>query len=134
MADNHWARFTQASTLAACSINAANPADDGTGTYVDLVSGITTGRLITAIGAKARGATTAGRLKFVLNRNATIFVLPISLIVPLKTLSAPNIGPWQEIIDLSNLGLVLSATTDKIQVATHNGEAFDVTAFGGDFV
>ena len=136
MADNHWARFTQSSLLAARSISAANPNDDGTGTYADLVSGITTGRLITAIGAKARGSTSAGRLKFILNRNATLFVLPITLVVPLRTIAAgaPNIPPWQEIIDLTNLGLVLSATTDKIQVATHNGEAFDVTAFGGDFV
>lgn len=121
------------------TISTANANRDGTGTIGTLISAGASGSEVYYIRAKARGATTAGMLRFFLHDGTVYRGLLAEL--PVEAVPAPSatVMTWEGTLPLTLMaqgrpGIPLALPSGwSIRVSTHNGESFDVTAVGADF-
>lgn len=110
------------------AFSTANTNRDGTGTIVDVLTGVAAGTKVFEIVVQATVTTTAGmvRLYYYDGTNTRLFdEVPVAAI----TVSASTVA-FRTSRTYANL--VLASNTHKIQASTHNAEAINVQAFAGD--
>jgi hypothetical protein len=121
-------KFTSTPRYAAAVVSAANTNRDGTGTIVDVITGVAAGTKIFEVVVQATVTTTAGMVRLYVydGTNSRLFdEVPISAV----TVSASVAG---ERYAMSYDNLVLPSASHKLQASTHNAESFNVIALGGD--
>lgn len=109
-------------------VTAANTARDGTGTVVDVLTGVAAGTKVFEVVVQATVTTTAGmvRLFYFDGTNTRLFdEIPIPAIT-----GSASVAEFRNVRTYANL--VLAANTHKLQASTHNAEAINVIAFGAD--
>lgn len=102
-------------------VSAANTNRDGTGTIVDLVTGVTNGTKVENVEITATGVTTAGMVRLYLYDGTNTRLLKevaVTAITPSATVKA--------FTDTYSPGKCFLATGQKLQASTHNAEAFHV--------
>jgi hypothetical protein len=112
-------------------VAAANTARDGSGSIVDLITAsATVGTRVDRVRVTAEVATTAGWFRLWLY-NGSAYRLFHEEPVPAVTLTAGSTSVW-EFERVFHGGLMLPPTW-KLAITTHNAEAFNAFAEGGDF-
>jgi hypothetical protein len=112
-------------------LSAANTNRDGSGTVVTVVSAGANGTRIDAVTIEATATTTAGMVRLYLHdgANARLFdEVAVSAITPSGTVAAFSA---QRLYSATQPVLLPSGWS--LRASTHNAEAFNVVAFGGDF-
>lgn len=123
-------QFTSTPNVGIAALSVANTNKDGTGTLVDLFTAGAAGSRVDKLVVKATGNTTSGMVRIFVKLGAAtarlLTEIPVNAITP-----SANLPGFETIVD--TLGGLPLPTGAKLQAATHNAEAFVVTAFGGDF-
>lgn len=94
---------------------------------VDIFAAGSSGSRIDSVFVKAKGTTTAGQIRLAIHNGTSAYVIKeiaVSAITPS--------GSTSSFESATAMGIVIP-TGYKLQANTLNGEAFDVTAIGGDF-
>ena len=116
------------SRIAEAQLTAANPNLDGTGTTVDLITGVAGDTEIRQIQIKATGNTTAGMIRLFIKKstgsNRLYREIPVSLVTPTGSVSS-----WESSVVLVGVRLGLG---DKLIGSTQNAETFNVIIFATD--
>lgn len=122
--------FTSTPRVASVNVSSANTNRDGTGSPTVLITGVAAGTRITEIVAQAAVTTTAGMIRvFVSVDSGSTYRLYDELPIPAVTVGA-NTAAARVSRTYSNL--ILTGTTDKLAVTTHNSESINVVCHGGD--
>lgn len=132
MAANTSPIFVLAPILGQVSISTSNTGRDGSGVMGTLVTGDTDGTRIHQLVIQATGVTTAGVIRFFVDRSGTIrlwFEVLVSAITPSGTVIAFRNDSFRA----DNLPLLTLPSGDILKVATNNAETFNVFALGGDY-
>lgn len=125
--------FTQAPFVATGQVSAANTNRDGTGTIVTIKAGTTNGTRIERVTVKATVTTTAGMVRLYLDDGTNVRLVK-ELVVSAITVAAGVAGFEAEWSRGDGLPVVeLPASTYILKASTHNAEAMNVTAWGGEF-
>lgn len=123
-------QFTSTPNVGQGALSVANTNRDGTGALVDVFTAGAAGSRVDKIVVKATGSTTAGMVRIFVKLGAgtarLLTEVPVSAITP-----AANLPGFETVVDL--LGGIPLPSGAKLQAATHNAEAFVLTACGGDF-
>lgn len=112
-------------------ISTANTARDGTGTIGTILSAGTYGTRVHRIVIRATVTTTAGMIRLFIHdgSNARLYrEIPVTSITPSGTVEA-----FSHILDLQNEDAIILPTGHSLRASTHNAEAFNVFAEGGDY-
>ena len=122
--------FTSTPRHAFGAISAANTTRDGSGTIVTIMAGAAAGTRVFEIDIKATATTTAGMVRlFISFDNGATWKLydevPVLAVTPSGTVAA-----FRALVTPVNL--LLPNATAVLGAATHNAEAFNVFAQGGD--
>jgi hypothetical protein len=120
--------FTGTPRSGVAAVSAANTARDGTGTIVDLLTGVAAGTKVLEVRVQATVTTTAGMVRIFYYNGTTSFLvdeIPVTAI----TVGASTAG-FEAVRTYSNL--ILAAATHKLQASTHNAENFNVLVSAGD--
>lgn len=108
--------------------NTANTNRDGTGTIVDILTGVAAGTRIERVRVKAEVTTTAGMIRIYLY-DGTNYRLYTEIVVSAVTVAASTPAFEAEIVTPD---LILPSSSYKLAFSTHNAEMFVVWAHGGD--
>ena len=126
--------WSQVPRVATVLVSAANTGRDGTGTIVDLLTGIAAGTRIDRVQVNAIGTTTAGVIRLWLHNGTGYFLLK-EILVTAITPSTSIAVFTSDVYRSDGLPVAWLATASwKIGASTHNAESFHVTALGGDLV
>jgi hypothetical protein len=109
-------------------VSTANTNRDGTGTIVDVLTGVAAGTKVNEIVVQATSSTTAGfvRLYYYDGTNTRLYrEVAVTAATPSGTVAA-----FRTSLTFDNL--VLAGSTHKLQASTHNAESFNIQAFAGD--
>jgi hypothetical protein len=120
--------FTGTPRSGVAAVSAANTGRDGTGTIVDLLTGVAAGTKILEVRVQATVTTTAGMVRIFYYNGTTSFLIdeiPVTAIT-----GSASVAEFEAVRTYSNL--ILAAATHKIQASTHNAENFTVLVSGGD--
>jgi hypothetical protein len=109
---------------------AANTNRDGSGTIVDILTAGSNGSRVDRVRITAEVATTAGWIRLWLY-NGSAYRMLHEEPVPAVTLTAGSTSVWM--FEKSFPGGLLLPATWKLAITTHNAEAFNAFAEGGDF-
>lgn len=115
-------------------LSTANTARNGSGTIATVFTAGSGGSRIDAITLKATGTTTTGMVRLFLHDGTSarlISEFPVQAITP-----AASIPAWEVQLNTGNMPQFLPRilpTGYSLQASTHNAEAFNVVATGGDF-
>jgi hypothetical protein len=122
-------QFTTTPKVGIGALSVANTNRDGTGTIATIFSAGASGSRVDKAVIKATGTTTAGMVRLFVHNGTSASLLteiPVSAI----TVGANTPG-FETVVDF--LGGLVLPTGYSLRASTHNAEAFNVTAFGGDF-
>lgn len=113
-------------------VSVANTAYDGTGTIVTIATGVANASIIQFVRVHASVTTTAGMVRFFLTLDGgttkrLILEIPISAV----TVAANTAAFSDERV--FTVPLVLPDTNGILYASTHNAEAINIVAVGGDF-
>lgn len=112
------------------AVSAANTNRDGTGTIVSILTGVAAGTRIFEIVAKATSTTTAGMIRlFISLDGGSTWKLYDEILVAAVTPSA-SVSTFRASVTPTNL--LLPNASAILGASTHNAEAFNVSAQGGD--
>lgn len=114
--------------LSSVAISAANTNRDGTGTTVEVIAGVAAGTEVRRVIVQATGTTTAGMVRLFLYDGTNYRALR-EIVVTAITVGASTAAFRAEV---AFSDLILPSASWKIFAATHNAEAFHVTAMGAD--
>jgi hypothetical protein len=120
--------FTGTPRVGNAQVSAANTGRDGTGTVVDVLTGVTAGTKVFEVRVQATVTTTAGmvRLYYYDGTNTRLFdEIPVT-----ATTGSASVAEFQAVRTYSNL--ILAGATHVLRASTHNAEAINVLALGGD--
>lgn len=132
MAKNTSPVFAKNGTNDNVQVSTANTARDGTGTLGTLATGTADGKRIEMVHAKATVTTTAGMVRIFLSTDGgatkrLIGEIPIAALTVSATQQAAE-GIW-----IPPRGfIILEGTGHLLYASTHNAEAINVFALGGD--
>jgi hypothetical protein len=120
--------FTSTPRVGSGLVSAANTNRDGTGTLVDILTGVTAGTKVTEVDITAIVTTTAGMIRLYIydGTNTRLFD---EITVAAATVSASVPGS-RTVRQYANL--ILPSASHVLRASTHNAEAHHVIAFGGD--
>ena len=110
------------------TVSAANTNRDGTGTLVDLVTGVANGSPILGVTVRATGTTTAGMVRLFYydgTTNHLIDEIPVVAITPSGTVEAFDMT-WYPPFPLT------VQSGHKLKASTHNAEAFTLLVSYGE--
>jgi hypothetical protein len=113
-------------------VSAANTARDGTGTVVTIATGNTNGSRLDRVLVTATGTTTAGVVRLFLY-NGTNTRLIKELLIPARTAGTGTDVYSVEYVRVDNLPIAELPAAWELRASTHNAEAFNIHAFGGDY-
>jgi hypothetical protein len=121
-------QFATTPRIAIGQLSAANTNRDGTGTLVNIITGVSTGTKIQEVVVQATGTTTAGMVRLYLfdGTNNRLFD---EFVVSAITVGASTAG-FRVAKTYDNL--TLPSASWILKASTHNAETFNVTALGAD--
>lgn len=123
--------FTSTPRTTYTAISTANTARDGSGTVGTLITGVAAGTRVFEIAVKATGAsTTAGMIRIFLSLDGGTTKRLIKEISVSAATPSATVQTFEGSASFENL--VLPDASASIYVSTHNAEAFNVMAYGGD--
>ena len=118
-------QFTATPRMVVAQVSTANPSRDGTGTIVDLITGVAAGTRINKITVKGIATTTAGmvRIFFFDGTNSRLYIE--------VTVNAITVGSavetFSEEISFNDANApILASGSQKLQASTHNAETFNI--------
>ncbi len=123
--------FTLTPVISGCAISTANTARDGSGTVGTVITGETNGTRINRITIRAKSTTTAGQVRLFLYDGAAYHYwkeIAVTALTPSATVQS-----FVSVLDLSGDYALILPNTYTLCASTHNAEAFDVTAEGGNY-
>lgn len=115
--------------LAYGALSAANTNRDGTGTIVDVLTGVAAGTRIDRVVIEATGTTTAGVVRLFLYDGSgyrLFYEQLVSAVTPSTSIAAAR-------YEVGFTDLVLPSSSWKLAASTHNAETFAVFAHGADY-
>jgi hypothetical protein len=119
--------FTGTPRTGVAAVSAANTARDGSGTIVDLLTGVAAGTKVFEVRVQATVTTTAGMVRIFYYNGTTSFLDRRDPGVAITV--GANTAGFEAVKTYSNL--ILAAATHKLQASTHNAENFNVLARAG---
>jgi hypothetical protein len=124
--------FTNGARLTRASLSAANTARDGTGTITSLMAGVSGGTKVNRVTVKHSVTTTAGMIRLFLSLDtgatwALFDEIPVQAFTPSASVPSNRAEMVYTDLELPSAAAVLGCTT-------HNAEACNVFAHGGDFI
>jgi hypothetical protein len=129
--------FSGPPRMGVASISAANTNRDGTGTIVTVLASVAGGADVSGgtridfVDIKATGTTTAGMIRlYVSTDTGASWKLIREIVVNAITPSA-SLAAFETQLELSRD--LPAGTANLLGASTHNAEAFNVTAWGGDY-
>lgn len=121
--------FTGTPKVGFGALSTANANRDGTGTLATVFTAGSNGGRIDKAVVKATVSTSAGMVRLFLHDGAAYHALTE---IPVRAVTVgPDIPAFETVIDFLG-GLVIPGAY-SLRASTHNAEAIEVTAFGGDF-
>lgn len=120
--------FTSTPRIGMGLVSAANTNRDGTGTLVDILTGVAAGTKVFEVDITALVTTTAGMIRLYLYDGTNTRLLD-EITVAAATVSASVPGS-RTVRSYTNL--VLPSASYVLRASTHNAEAHHVIAFAGD--
>lgn len=121
--------YAAAPRVGVAAISTANTARDGSGTIGNVLTAGAAGSRVDVIVVHATATTTAGMVRLFLHDGTTARLwreVPIAAETPSGTVPARNVELFLE-------EPVLLPSGWSLRASTHNAEAFNVVAFGGDY-
>jgi hypothetical protein len=131
MAANTTPIFTNVGVFPVAQISSANTNRDGTGTIVSVVTGSTNGTRITRITIQAIVTTTAGMVRLYI-KNGAVVALWKEVAVTATTGSA-SVPEFSSVLEFTGERALILPSGVELQASTHNAEAFNVFAEGGNY-
>jgi hypothetical protein len=119
--------FTSTPRIGAAAVATANTNRDGTGTLVDILTGVTAGTKVTSVVVQATVTTTAGMIRLYINDGSTSRLFD-EITVAAATVSA-SVAASRTVRTYTDLVL---PSGHKLQASTHNAENHIVTALAAD--
>lgn len=121
-------KFTSTARVGMGVVSAANTNRDGTGTLVDILTGVAAGTKIFEVVIQAAVTTTAGMIRLYIydGTNTRLFD---EITVAATSVSASVAGARTT---RTYENLILPSSSHKLQASTHNAESHNVIALGGD--
>lgn len=118
------AQYAAIPRAAVALLSAANTNRDGTGTLVDVITGVTLGTRVDDLTVTAIVTTTPGMIRLYLTldggtTNRLLREIPVPAITPSAAVAAFT-------ATLANLAILLPNASARIRASTHNGESFHV--------
>lgn len=123
------ANYAATPRLGIGQVSAANTNRDGTGTLVDIITGVAAGTRIDRVVVEAIVTTTAGMVRLYID-DGTNIRLYAEIPVFAVTVSA-SVAAFRAVLETPNLNL--PSTSHILKASTHNAEAINVFAHGGDY-
>lgn len=120
--------FASTPRVGSAQVSTANTNRDGSGTIVDVLTGVAAGTKITEVVVQATVTTTAGCVRLYYYDGTNTRLLD-EVVVTAITVGASTAG-FRATRAYPNL--VLAGNTHKLQASTHNAEAINVIAHGAD--
>lgn len=120
--------FASTPRVGSAQVSTANTNRDGTGTIVDVLTGVAAGTRVFEVVVQATVTTTAGtvRLFYDDGTNVRLFdEIGVTAITPSGTTVAFRTRKTYD-------NLVLAAATHKLRASTHNAETFNIIALAAD--
>jgi hypothetical protein len=126
--------FSLTPFIASAQVSAANTNRDGTGTIVTVTAGTPNGRRVDRINIKGTVTTTAGMVRLYIDDGTNVRLwkeIPVTAITVSASAAGfeSSISPTDQFAPL----LVLPSSSYILKASTHNAEAINVIALGGDF-
>jgi hypothetical protein len=109
-------------------VSAANTNRDGTGTIVDVLTGVAAGTRVLEVTVTGTGTTTAGMVRFYLYDGTNTRLLSEVQVSAITV--AASTKAFTQSVTFDNL--ILPSASWKLQASTHNAETFNVFALAGD--
>lgn len=112
-----------ASRTVTATVSVANPNRDGTGTLVDLATGLLNGTTVSSMIIKAQGSTTAGMIRLFYYDGTTNHLyseVPVSAVTASASSSTFTTSAYAS-------GLIIGYN-QKLRVATEKAETFNIIA------
>ena len=120
--------FTSTPRVGSAQVSAANTNRDGTGTIVDVLTGVAAGTKVFEVVVQATVTTTAGMVRlYYYDGTNTRLLDEVPVTATTVSASAPAFRASR-----TYTNLVLAGSTHKLQASTHNAEAINVVALAGD--
>lgn len=127
-------RFLGTTKVGIVAISTANTNRDGTGTIGTVFSAGTNGSRVMALTVQATVTTTAGMVRLYIHNGTTAYLwreIPVTAITP--SASLPAFVDTMDCSDDSPENILVLPTGYSLRASTHNAEAFNVIAIGGDY-
>ena len=125
-------QFTAVARWPVAQVSTANTNRDGTGTIVDIITGVAAGTRINKITVKAVGTTTAGMVRIYLFDGTNTRLYYESAVSAIT--AGASTKTFTEIILFNDSDApILPSSSAKIQASTHNAETFNIFVEGGDY-
>lgn len=121
-------KYASAARFECAQVSAANTNRDGTGTIVDLITGVAAGTRIDRLRVVATTTTTAGVVRIYWH-DGTNTRLYREYIVPAIT---PSTSVEVFSVEEQLFDLILPSASHKLRASTHVAETFNVFAMGSD--
>lgn len=123
--------FTLTPVIGCVEISTANTNRDGTGTLGTVLTGAAEGTRVTKITIQALDTTTAGMVRLFIDTGATIFLwkeIPITAIT-----GSASVAEFFYAMELLGERALILPNGYILKASTHNAEAFNVIAEGGNY-
>ena len=120
--------FASTPRVGSAQVSTANTNRDGTGTVVDVLTGVAAGTRVFEVVVQATVTTTAGMVRLYYYDGTNTRLLDEI------TVTAVTVGASTPAFRASRAyaNLVLAGSTHKLQASTHNAEAINVIALAAD--
>lgn len=120
--------FASTARVGSAQVSAANTGRDGSGTIVDVLTGVAAGTRVFEVVVQATVTTTAGMVRLYYYDGTNTRLLDEI------TVTAVTVGASTPAFRASRRydNLVLAGSTHKLQASTHNAEAINVIALAAD--
>lgn len=120
--------FTSTPRLGSGQVSAANTNRDGTGTLVSVLTGAAAGTKVFEVAVVATVTTTAGMVRLYIDDGTNVRLfdeIPVTAVT-----GSASVAEFRALRKYSSL--VLPSTSHILKASTHNAEAINVFAHGGD--
>ena len=113
-------------------VSTANTNRDGTGTIVDMITGVAAGTRINQIRVKATVTTTAGMVR-IYHYDGTNTKLYTEVLVNALTASG-SVATFEATLSFTDANApILASSSQKLQASTNNAETFNIIVEAADF-
>jgi len=123
--------FTLTPVIGRAAISAANTNRDGTGTIVSVITGAANGTRISRIIIQAIVTTTAGMVRLYIDNGVNIYLWREVAVTAIT--GSASVAEFVSIISLVGETALNLPSGYSLQASTHNAEAFNVIAEGGNY-